>query len=151
MFTTGAMGSQLQWLGVSIFATPPPPPFSLGGVSEPNSPHGPVAPQGALLTRVLPWQGSAQHTPGPSIHQDAPGWSSTLQISSHKGPNSQPLRPKECRGRHAKPPVFEVQMTLSYNMHVCPWSVDMSDSYNIGARHTVHSVLQFYCEEHTLD
>jgi hypothetical protein len=39
----------------------------------------------------------------------------------------------------------------SYNMHVCPWSVDMSDSSNFGARHTVHSVLQFYCEEHTLD
>ena len=54
-----------------------------------------------------------------------------LQILSHKGPNSQPLRPKECRGRHAKPPVFEVQMTLSYNMHVWPWSVAMSDSSNL--------------------
>jgi hypothetical protein len=46
---------------------------------------------------------------------------------------------------------LEVQMTLSYNMHVCPWSVDMRDSSNFGATHTVHSVLQFYCEEHTLD
>ena len=75
----------------------------------------------------------------------------TCNFLTHKWPYSQPPRPKECRGRPAKPPVFQVQMTLSYNMHVWPWSVATSDTSNFGARHTVHSVLQLYCEEHTLD
>ena len=52
---------------------PPTPPHRASEVTNTQRAH-----QGAPVPSVLLGQGSAQHAPGPSIHQDAPGQSSAL-------------------------------------------------------------------------
>ena len=82
------MGKQVncQRIGTARTESPPHTPTpqegSASGVTLGSrlvrGDQGAAGSPGAPLPRVLLGQGSAQHTPGPSIHWDAPSWSGTL-------------------------------------------------------------------------
>ena len=108
-------------------ASPPHAPGNLYGHLPSNA--GPCAGISALHPFSQPPHAPSDWDSTPSPHprtescldvygMTTPGCRVTRpSVHPHRGPTSQPLRPEEWRGRLAEPPVFEVQMTLSYTTH----------------------------------